>query len=264
MTLIYFINNIIECQRTPTLRIYMKFLANTQTPINYTLTLRDPNENSIDYKGIINGPTIIKPDCTPFIESYNWRNSTYIKINYTCTLDNKTTITGSFPLIHPKCNRELQISIYKHTNGKIQELSALATVGCPILDFNVPIVCPDISIYINTPIEKIQTANTSLNILYPNPIQNNMDIYRTITAEIIEIGKYSFINNNNELPECLLVNAINKTNNMHIVVIQENGFRYHYEGNILRFLLLCCGGIKEEDLFIEFLEEFDKNIYVVY
>lgn len=102
----------------------MRFLTENEEgiPKSLKITFKDNYRNELHYNTLINGLEALEFDCTPFIERFNHRMLTHIKIRYTVIIENHNEIIdGSFSLISPIHTDRLNIALTSCNNNQAED-----------------------------------------------------------------------------------------------------------------------------------------------
>jgi len=126
--ILFFVNSILDItldnlvQEDILYNYTMNFLSEATQEQTLKIILEDPNNNIVSKEfQVLSRPTKISVLCTPFVYTYNWKEDTYIKINYKILdLNNTILYTGSFPLITPEHQSSLSFGAVSCNNNQNQ------------------------------------------------------------------------------------------------------------------------------------------------
>lgn len=134
--MIFFINGCLTIEKSNTVldgtsldsnKYEMRFLTETTNKTCIKMILCDESDNKLEVKNTINGLTVIKVDCTDFMEKFNWQNMEYMRINYKVYVSDDDGIdcevfNGSFPIISPTHTTSLKFgSVSCNSNQNIND-----------------------------------------------------------------------------------------------------------------------------------------------
>ena len=121
-SLIFFINGCLKIRETSDedelplchreYHIYnMRFLTESKTKQIIKIVIKDDHDNIIEHTQKIEGLTVISINCTPFMETYNYKSYTHRRLTYEVfvkkNFSNKKLYEGSFPVINPEHKDDL-------------------------------------------------------------------------------------------------------------------------------------------------------------